>query len=146
MTWSWLQPLLDAVHRPGLPETQLTKHFACAEFACRDGVVLPPDLRPNAVALCEQLEILRAWIEQPIVIRSGYRTPAHNGRVKGAEHSQHLLAKAADIVVAGFHPQTLAKAIENLIRDGRMKQGGLGVYPGWVHYDIRGTRARWRFP
>jgi hypothetical protein len=24
-----------------------------------------------------------------------------------------------------------------------MKQGGLGTYSTWVHYDVRGTAARW---
>jgi len=33
-----------------------------------------------------------------------------------------------------------------LIRAGKMKEGGVGLYvsQGFVHYDIRGTRARWR--
>jgi uncharacterized protein YcbK (DUF882 family) len=32
------------------------------------------------------------------------------------------------------------KTIKSL---GKMKQGGLGTYPNLVHYDIRGTKARW---
>ena len=24
-----------------------------------------------------------------------------------------------------------------------MKEGGVGLYNGFVHYDIRGTKARW---
>ena len=33
--------------------------------------------------------------------------------------------------------------IEKLIKEGKMKQGGIGIYKGFIHYDIRGTKARW---
>ena len=36
--------------------------------------------------------------------------------------------------------------VEKLIKESKMKQGGLGLYPrenGWIHYDTRGTKARW---
>jgi len=26
-----------------------------------------------------------------------------------------------------------------------MKQGGLGLYDSFVHYDVRGVKARWDF-
>lgn len=83
----------------------------------------------------------------PITITSGYRTSERNEKAGGAVSSQHLKAAAADFKITGMSPQEVANLIENLIRDGRMKQGGLGVYlkdGGWVHYDVRGTRSRWR--
>ena len=40
-------------------------------------------------------------------------------------------------------PTEIAKAIERLILEGKMKQGGIGIYPNYVHYDTRGTKARW---
>jgi hypothetical protein len=33
--------------------------------------------------------------------------------------------------------------IENLIAQGKIIEGGVGIYPTFVHYDIRGTKARW---
>jgi uncharacterized protein YcbK (DUF882 family) len=50
---------------------------------------------------------------------------------------------AADIKVKGLTPLEVYNAIEKLIADGKMKQGGLGLYRSWVHYDIRGVKARW---
>ena len=78
-----------------------------------------------------------------ITINSGYRSPKHNAKIGGAKNSQHLTGKAADIAVQGFTPKQVAEVIENLISQGKMTQGGLGVYSTWIHYDIRGTKARW---
>lgn len=61
----------------------------------------------------------------------------------GAPKSQHLTASAADISAKGYSPVHLANVIDELITKGKMKQGGIGIYPTFVHYDIRGTKARW---
>ena len=55
----------------------------------------------------------------------------------------HLQAKAADISCKSKSPSDLALLIEKLIGENKMKDGGLGVYPGYVHYDIRGIKERW---
>lgn len=129
---------------PPLPPSMLTPHFAVAEFGCRDGTPVPPHLRVNVLRLAEQLEVLRADMGKPIRIVSGYRSPAHNAKVRGAKSSRHLTAEAADIRVAGVEPTTVRAEIERLIAAGLMAEGGLGLYPSWVHYDVRPTRARWR--
>jgi uncharacterized protein YcbK (DUF882 family) len=43
-------------------------------------------------------------------------------------------------------PAEVAAVIERLIDEGKMEQGGIGVYDedGFTHYDCRGTRARWK--
>ena len=40
-------------------------------------------------------------------------------------------------------PKEVAKIIEGLIASGKMQQGGIGIYPNFVHYDIRNVKARW---
>jgi hypothetical protein len=40
-------------------------------------------------------------------------------------------------------PAEVKNVIELLISEGRMEQGGIGLYPTFVHYDIRGEKARW---
>lgn len=122
----------------------LTAHFSLGEFFCRDGSCPPDEHLPNVKELAEQLEILRRAIKKPIVIVSGYRTPAWNAKVKGAGASQHMLGKAADIRVAGMYSSEVHAAIESQILRGRMKNGGLGLYSTWVHYDVRNKPARWR--
>lgn len=124
---------------------KLTKNFALSEFACHDekGTPVPLKYRSNVQQLANNLQVLRDHIGEPVRIISGYRTAAHNKSVGGARKSQHLTAKAADIAVKSKTPGQLAVIIEHLIKIGKMKQGGLGIYNGFVHYDIRGRRARW---
>lgn len=123
---------------------QLTKNFTRQEFDCKDGTPVPPQYFGNVQELAENLQVLRDHIGEPVMVTgSGYRTPAHNKKVGGAPQSQHLTASGADINARSYTPKKLAAVIEKLIAAGKMKQGGLGIYPGFVHYDIRGAKARW---
>ena len=123
---------------------KLTKNFSRQEFDCKDGTKVPDNLLNNLKELAENLQVLRDYLNTPVSITgSGYRTPSHNKKVGGASNSQHLYAKAADINAKGLTPKELFRTIENLISLGKMKQGGLGLYKTFVHYDIRGFRARW---
>ena len=125
----------------------ITAHFGLAEFACRDGTPYPSiwiaeRLRP----LCEVLEVVRADLAAPVVIVSGYRSPAHNARIKGARASQHVEGRAVDVRVVGIQAAVVHARVLALYQAGRLPRlGGLGEYPGWVHLDVRpGARlARW---
>lgn len=122
---------------------QLTTNFSLSEFNCNDGNHVPADLMPNVKALAEQLQILRDYLGESIHINSGYRTPAYNKKIGGVANSQHVLAKAADITCKSKTPKQLAAIIEKLISQGKLKFGGMGIYPGFVHVDIRKGYARW---
>jgi len=122
---------------------QLTTNFHIREFKCKDGAKVPDELFDNVKLLAKQLQILRDFIGIPIHLNSAYRTEAYNDRIGGSPKSQHKLAKAADMVTSKYTPKQLASIIKKLIKEGKMMQGGVGVYPSFVHYDIRGTEARW---
>lgn len=123
--------------------TRLTKNFLLEEFGCRDGTPVPDSLVPNVVELSKNLQVLRDDIGEPLAILSGYRTPAWNKKVGGEDNSFHMKAMAADLVCKSLTPRQLKARIEKLIKSGKMKQGGIGLYPSFVHYDTRGTLARW---
>lgn len=125
--------------------TQIAKNFSKREFDSKDGSAMPDDVFCNVVKLANQLQILRDHLGKPIIINSGYRSEAHNRSVGGSPNSQHLLGKASDIRVNGMTSVEIAKEIERLIIEGEMLQGGIGIYDTFVHYDIRGVRARWDF-
>lgn len=118
-------------------------YFDISEFNCHDGTEVPSELEANVKALAKELDVLREYLGVPVMVVSGYRTYDWNKKVGGKPKSQHLKAKAADIITKKFTPAQVYKAIETLIGLGRMRQGGLGIYKGWVHYDIRGVKARW---
>lgn len=122
---------------------QLTTNFNVVEFACKDGSQVPINFLPNVQLLAKNLQVLRDYLGEPVRLNSGYRSPTYNAKIGGAKNSQHLLAKAADITVKSKTPKQLAAIIEKLIEEKKMKQGGMGIYPGFVHYDVRDKKARW---
>jgi len=122
---------------------KLTKNFSLYEFACTDGTHVPVILIPNVKKLAKNLQVLRDLFNKPIKIKSAYRTKAKNDSLGSKENSQHRVAKAADIVIGGVTPKMIKSKIEDLIKNKKMTQGGIGLYSSFVHYDIRGYRARW---
>lgn len=121
---------------------KLTKNFDLAEFACHDGTPVPDDLKTNVGQLAANLQVIREFFGAKITVISGYRTPAYNKSIKGADGSMHLAAAAADIVVEGHSASEVQFVLEGLMRIGAIKNGGLGHYSTFTHYDIGPTR-RW---
>lgn len=133
---------------------QLTTNFTLDEFKCKDGTPVPEEYFCNVQTLAAQLQILRddinanrpagapAGIPLTIPINSGYRTPEYNKSIGGAKNSAHMKAMAADITQKFHTPKQLKARIEKLIKEGKMQNGGIGLYPGFVHYDI-GPVRRW---
>lgn len=116
-------------------EKKLAANFALGELASKDGAdeVLVDDGLPVL------LQQIRDHFKVPVTINSGYRSPAHNAAVGGVKNSQHTLGTAADIVVRGVSPLEVAQYAEHLMPD----RGGIGVYLGFTHVDVRRPRARW---
>ena len=54
-----------------------------------------------------------------------------------------MFGKAADIRINGVTSKEIKDVILKLIDEGKISQGGVGSYPGFVHYDVRGVKARW---
>jgi len=124
---------------------KLTENFNREEFDCADGSEMPTEVQLNIAELAVQLEIIRSHFNAPVTINSAYRSPEHNRKIGSNDSSQHILGKAADIVVKGVAPDDVYDAIEFLISEGLVKEGGLGRYNTFTHYDTRGTRARWNY-
>jgi uncharacterized protein YcbK (DUF882 family) len=122
---------------------KITTNFSLEEFNCKDGSTMPNDVMINIIKLAKNLQVLRDAIGKSIVINSAYRSPDYNKKIGGVKDSQHLKGNASDITVKGMTPKEVAKVIEGLIMSGKMQQGGIGIYPNFVHYDIRGVKARW---
>jgi len=121
----------------------MTKDFQLSEFACNDGSPVPDELLENVELLAKNLQVLRDELGESLTVLSGYRTKDWNDKVGGKSKSYHMKAMAADLTCKSKTPKQLHRIIEKLIEGKKMKQGGLGLYPGFVHYDVRGTKARW---
>ena len=120
-----------------------SKNFTWAEFASKDGAEMPAAVKENIKKLAQNLEVIRSYFNLPIEINSGWRSEAHNRKIGGVKNSQHVKGKAADITVKGKTPGEVQNGIEVLIKARKISEGGIGKYPNFTHYDIRGTKARW---
>ncbi|MCQ2246424.1 MAG: D-Ala-D-Ala carboxypeptidase family metallohydrolase [Bacteroidaceae bacterium] len=134
---------------------QITEHFKLSEFersetAKRLGIdnSVPKELLPNIKALCEKvLEPLRAEINKspfkgdrgglPVIISSGYRCPALNRAVGGADKSQHMKGEAVDIHLPSIETgrKWLTFILENLRFDQLIWEHDThGTY--WIHVSL----------
>lgn len=93
----------------------------------------------NIKALAVKLQAIRDKFGRPVFITSGWRSRRVNNAVGGASRSQHLVGKAADIVVSGMSPREVQRAL-----DGSWS-GGLGYGRTFTHLDIRPWRARFNY-
>ena len=115
---------------------KLSDNFTVGEFACRDG----SDLILIDTELVKILQKIRDRFDTAVTINSAYRTAAYNKKIGGVAGSQHTLGTAADITLGKIEPRTVAEYGEFLMP----KSGGIGLYNGFVHIDVRKSRARWQ--
>jgi len=114
---------------------QLAPNFRVREFRSRCGA----DEVLIDSRLVERLQKIRDHFGKPVNITSAYRSPAHNTAVGGARNSQHVLGTAADITISGVTPMEICQFAEWLMPTS----GGIGLYNGFAHVDVRANRARW---
>lgn len=124
----------------------LSPHFTLAELtvsqtAARKGIdnSAPPAVVAALRLLCgEVLEPIRAHFDRPVIVSSGYRSPALNRAIGGAVTSQHCKGEAADITVPGVANIDLAQWImRNLRYDQLIEEFGR-----WVHVSYRAGPLR----
>ena len=92
---------------------RITPHFTLDEMtvsqlAAREGLDNnpPAEARANLQLLCNALEQVRALFGAPVIVSSGYRSPAVNQRIGGTLTSKHLQGLAADFTVIEVTPVT----------------------------------------
>ena len=122
----------------------LSPHFSKREAASKDGVSIDAGgVNKAARDQAFNLEKLRHLLgDVPIGVISWYRSWSHNRAVGGASRSQHMSGRAVDVSRAWVEHvgrAKVARAAEVVFRNG-----GVGTYPaGSMHFDSRGSRARW---
>jgi zinc D-Ala-D-Ala carboxypeptidase len=110
------------------------EELTASQVATRRGInnSAPAAVVQNLTLLAATLERVRAWVNRPLIISSGYRCPVLNQCVGGAPASAHVLGLAADITCSGLAPQELAR----LIRASHIPFDQL-IYEGsWVHLGL----------
>lgn len=135
----------------------LSPHFTLAEFTRSDTAKAKGiDNQPGAVhlanltALARTLEQVRKLLGSPIIITSGYRSPALNKAVDGSDTSSHSHGLAADFHCPGYGNDL--QVCDAIVRAGIRfdqiiyEQSARGNT--WVHLGIgdkmRGEVLSWR--
>ncbi|MEX0956050.1 MAG: D-Ala-D-Ala carboxypeptidase family metallohydrolase [Rhizobiaceae bacterium] len=95
-------------------------------------------LKPSLVRVLKAVE---RQYGGKVVVTSGYRSPPHNARARGARNSLHMYCAAADIQVDGVDKWELAQFLRTM--PGR---GGVGTYchTNSVHVDV-GPERDWNW-
>lgn len=120
--------------------TKLSTNFTTGDFDCHgSGCCKQTIVNEELVQL---LQKIRTHFNAPITVTSGYRCPVHNANVGGATGSRHSKGDAADIVVKGVAPRTVAQYAESI----GIK--GIGLYETqsdgyFVHIDTRDHKSFW---
>lgn len=136
--------LFNALNKVTLPKPS-SAHFSYDEFICnsdKDAMAngIPHSYWQNIQTIMDRLEQVRMAVGNlPIVIRSGYRSPAYNKAVSGAKKSQHLYGKAVDIYIKGRSLSCASLANIIYFNDAlKTLFGGYGLGSKTnVHVDIR---------
>jgi hypothetical protein len=126
---------------------RLTPHFTLEELCLsQEAVRLGIDNTPsdaviaNLLRLAKMLEKVRALLKKPILITSGFRSPALNARVGGSKTSAHLDGRAADFICPAFGtPYAVAKKIA-AARLGFDQM--IHEYGRWVHLAVPKPREK----
>lgn len=117
-------------------------YFKPQEIACRGSGLLM--LTPESRDALKRLDDLRRVMGHPLIVNSGYRSPAHNAAVGGAKRSKHMEGIAFDISMANVDPHRFEAEARKL------GFNGIGLYPpqkpsgarNFIHIDTR--TDRWR--
>jgi len=129
---------------------KLTKNFDRREFDRHEELEPGTPLWDRMVEHLGHVQRIRDEVGAPVSISAhgGYHGPHFDEHWRRrSPGSQHRKACATDLRARGLSPKQLHAVILRLIREGEIEQGGVGLYDGpggYVHYDSRGTRARWR--
>ena len=147
-------------HSSELDGSRLSPHFTLGELCktsakTQDGNIPSHVHIENLKRLCGWLEMLRSeWNKRygkgndPIIINSGYRSPAVNKAVGGVATSNHLTGCAADIRVSGIEQLIRYATILLDISDESqedfdellIERSPKGSY--WLHFAVRPTNNR----
>lgn len=128
---------------------QLTPHFTLEELTASDTAARrgldntpQPAIVENLHALAEVLEQVRAALDRPMLISSGYRSPKVNTAVGSKPTSMHIQGLAADFICPQFG--TPLEVAEEIAAAGIRFDQLIHEFGRWVHIGIRLPDEPWR--
>lgn len=124
--------------------TWKTKYFSLPEVTVSDTAARrginnspPADINTRLKSSAERLDAVREHLGKPVLVTSGYRSPALNKVIGGVDSSHHTQGYAFDFTSPGFGtPYEVAKAIE---KSGIKYDQLIAEFGSWVHISFAPT-------
>jgi uncharacterized protein YcbK (DUF882 family) len=88
------------------------------------------------------LQPIRDHYARPVIVTSGYRSPALNSAVGGSSTSQHMLGEASDFTVQGMSNYEVCKWIRDFHPNGFDQLIYEFGESGWIHCSWKPTGNR----
>ncbi|MDX1982051.1 MAG: D-Ala-D-Ala carboxypeptidase family metallohydrolase [Bryobacteraceae bacterium] len=121
---------------------KLSEHFTLEEMilsqtAAREGIdnTPTPEVIKNLRITVATLEEIRDLLGVPVLVSSGYRSPALNKAVKGSKTSAHMQGLAADFTAPGFG--TVFQVARKIAASGISYDQLIYEFDSWVHVGLR---------
>ena len=91
--------------------------------------------------IIECLQPIRNYINKPMIISSGYRSPRLNGHplIQGKDNSQHITGQAVDFTIKGMTPKQI---IEKVKASGVEFDQLINEHNIWVHISYNKGKNR----
>lgn len=125
----------------------MIKNFTFQEFlkstqAEQNSIVNIPDdfsIIDNILFTAQKMQEIRALLQYPILITSGYRSQKLNSLIGGSLKSQHLLGQAVDFISPKFgDPYDICKKISDI----GILFDQMILEPSWIHISFNKQRMR----
>lgn len=117
------------------------KYFKLEDFLkTKTGLPNKPNdvQQANLIYLVDNLlDKAREELGSPIIVTSGFRSPAVNKAVKGSSTSQHMKGEAADLVCN--NNAKLFEILSKMNFDQLIWEYGTDRCPAWVHVSLKRT-------
>lgn len=121
---------------------RLSPHFMLSEFIHDDDAEAfrRSDMRSlfehRLTMVCRVLELVRAELDMPLVITSGWRSSQRNKAIGGAKFSDHPTGYAVDVMCPYLNASKLGACFLSAYKRKLVDYDQLIIYPKHVHVSI----------
>lgn len=111
---------------------------------------LTPQVLSNLKLLFDKMDIVRDFIQRPIIVHCAYRPLLYNQAIRGAKDSAHMALEpgvaAVDFNVRGMNCMPAKMEFLPMLEVWNMRLEKNGIDANWLHLDIGRTGKRYFNP